>query len=152
MKRNRKFFSRLSGFTLVELMLTITLVTVLAGLSIPLYQSFQVKNATDIAANTLAQTFRRAQIISRASDGDTSWGVKAQNGSIVLFKGASYSGRDTTFDEIFNLPSTITPSGATEIVYTKFTGIPQATGTITLTASTGDIRTLTINSKGTVTY
>lgn len=140
------------GFALIELILVIALIAALAGLSIPVYQSFQVKNDIDIAANTLTQELKRAQILSQASDGDTSWGVKSQSGSIVLFKGASYSGRDAAYDETFSLPSTITPSGATEIVYAKFTGLPQATGTITLTASTNETRTITINSKGAVSY
>lgn len=140
------------GFTLLEVLLSIATITIIAGFSIPLYQSFQVKNDLDITANTWVQTLRRAQVLSQAVDGDSAWGVKIQPASLVLFKGASYIARDTNFDEIFQVSTSITPSDITEIVFTKFTGTPSVTGTTTLTASTAEIRTININAKGTLTY
>lgn len=91
-------------------------------------------------------------MLSQGIDGDTTWGVKVQSGSIVLFKGATYAGRDPAFDEVFNMPGTITPSGLGEVVFAKFSGEPQAMGTVTLTSSTSETRTITINEKGTITY
>ncbi|MEK7608459.1 MAG: hypothetical protein AAB495_02680 [Patescibacteria group bacterium] len=140
------------GFTLLEIVLSIATITIIAGISIPIYQSFQVKNDLDITANTWVQTLRRAQVLSRAVDGDSTWGVKIQPAGLILFKGASYDSRDATFDEIFMVPTSISASGITEIVFAKFTGNPQATGTTTLTASTAEIRTININEKGTLTY
>ncbi len=141
------------GFTLLEVLLSAALITIIAGFSFPIYQSFQVRNDIDIAQTTAGQTLRRAQILSQSVDGDISWGVKIQSGSIVLFKGANYAGRDVNFDEIFILPSSIVPSGLTEIVFAKFTGLPSLTGTATLTASQiNETRTITINGKGTVGY
>ena len=107
-----------NGFTIIELMITVALVAVVVAFSLPAYQSFQVKNDLDVAVNTIVQSLRRAQMLAQASDGDTSWGVKVQSGSIVLFSGASFSARDTAYDENFDLPSTITPAGVTEVVYT----------------------------------
>ncbi len=87
-----------------------------------------------------------------ASDGDALWGVKVSAGSITLFKGAAFTGRDTSYDEIFDLPSTISVSGAAmEIVFSKLTGTPSATGAVALT-NFADTTTLTINSQGTVNY
>lgn len=142
----------MKGFTLIEVLLSAALIAIIAGLSAPVYQSFQVKNDLDIAQNTAGQTLRRAQILSQSVDGDVSWGVKMQSGSIVLFKGASYAARDAGFDEIFDVPSNIIPSGLTEIIFAKFSGLPQSAGTAALTAPTGEIKTITINEKGTVLY
>jgi len=44
------------------------------------------------------------------------------------------------------------PSGITEVVFTKFTGLPQTAGTITLTSSTNEMRNIVINQKGMVSY
>ena len=140
------------AFTLIEVLLSVAAIAAIAGMSAPIYQSFQVRNDLDIAATTMAQSFRRAAVLAEASDGDTSWGVRVQSGSITLFKGASYAARDTTLDEIFAVPTSITPSGTSEIVFAKFTGLPTATGTTTLTSSTNEIRTITINAKGMVSY
>lgn len=141
-----------SGFTLIEVMLSLATVAIIAGISIPVYQSFQVRNDTEIATIEIAHTLRRAQIISQASDGDTSWGVYITNGNVILFKGTSYATRDSTFDEIFDVPGSITPSGVGEVVFEKFTGLPQTTGTITLTSNTNETRNITINAKGMVSY
>lgn len=140
------------GFTLLELLLSIAIIAILSGLSVPVYQSFQVKNDLDMAANTIIQSYRRAQVLSQAVDGDTSWGVNAGNNAIIVFKGSSFASRDSNFDEVFDLPSTITPSGLQAIVFTKFSGLPQSSGTLTLSASTNETKTLTVNSKGMVDY
>lgn len=145
-----------TGFTLLEILLSITTIAIIAGISIPIYQAFQNRNNLDIAAVTFAQTARRAQVLAQATDGDTSWGVRAQIGSITLFKGTSYAGRDASYDETFDLPSSITPSSALgnfwEVVFTKFTGLPQATGTLTLTSVNNETRNITLNAKGTASY
>lgn len=145
------YSDRSRGFTLLELLLTVALISVLAGFSLPVYRTLMTKNDLDIAAVTVAQTARRAQVLSQAVDGDTSWGLKVQSGSIVIFKGTSYAARDTAFDETFDVPTSITPSGTTEYIFSKFTGFPQVTGTATLTTS-NDTRTVTINEKGMVSY
>jgi prepilin-type N-terminal cleavage/methylation domain-containing protein len=146
------------GFTLVELLLSMAIIGVLAGLSLPAYRTLLMKNDLDIAANTIASSLRRAQVLAQAVDGDVvaenaTWGVKAQSGSIVIFKGTSFgaSGRDTSFDEIFDMPTTIGVGGTSEIVFTKFTGFPVTTGTINLSTES-DTRAVSINEKGMVNY
>ena len=141
-----------AGFTLIELLLSIAVIILIAGMSAPVYQSFQVRNDLDIATVATAQSLRRAQILSQAVDGDTSWGVKVQTGSSVLFKGANYATRDTVYDEIFDVPESIAPSDVSEIVFTKFTGLPQTTGTIIYTSNANETRTITINVEGTISY
>lgn len=140
------------GFTLLEVLLSVATIALIAGISIPVYQSFQVRNDLNITAATIAQSARRAQALSHAVDGDTSWGINIQNGSIIIFKGAGYAARDVTYDEVFDVPTSITPSGVTEILFAKFTGLPQTTGTITLISHTNETRTITINTKGMVNY
>ena len=141
-----------TGFTLIEMMLSIALIAIIAGLSAPVYQSFQTRNDLDIVAVTIAHSLRRAQLLAQASDGDSSWGVAVQASGISLFKGISYVARDASYDEIFDLPGSLTPSGVSEIVFAKFTGLPQTTGTVTITSNTNEIRSITINQKGMVAY
>lgn len=140
------------GFTLIELVLSLSVIMIIAGLSTTVYQSFQVRNDLDIAAVTIAQSLRRAHVQAQAVDGDTSWGVDIRTGSITVFRGVSYAARDTTLDEVFEMPTSLTPSGIAEVMFTKFTGLPQTTGTITLTSNANETRTITINAKGTISY
>lgn len=140
------------GFTLIEIILSLATITVIAGISLPIYESFQVRSDLDIATVTIVQSIRQAQILAQASDRDTSWGIHVQNGSITLFKGTGYATRDTSFDELFDMPTSITASGMTEIVCVKFSGLPQTIGTLTLTSNTNETRTITINAQGMVSY
>ena len=80
------------------------------------------------------------------------WGVKILSENIVVFKGLNYAGRDVNYDELYSTSASVTPSGLSEIVFDKLTGLPQTTGTITLTSANGDVRTIIINAKGSVTY
>lgn len=141
-----------AGFTLIEMLLSVAVIAVLAGVLAPVYQSFQVRNDLDIAAVTAAQSLRRAEALAQAVDGDTSWGVRVQPGSVTVFKGASYATRDTALDESFDVPASITPSGVSEVVFAKFTGLPQTTGTITFISHANETRAITINTKGMVSY
>lgn len=143
---------RTGGFTLLEVLMSIAIITALAAVSLPVFQNFQVRNDLHVAATTVAQSLRRAQTLAQASDGDISWGLKIQANSIVIFKGPNYAGRDTSYDEIFDLPGDITPSGLGEVVFAKFTGDPSTTGTVTLTSSTNETINLSLNTRGTVTY
>lgn len=140
------------GFTLLEVLLSLAAIALISGISIPVYQSFQARNDLDIAATTYAQTLRRAQALSQAVDGDIAWGIYVTSGSITLFRGTSYLSRDSNFDEVFEMSASIMPSGITEIIFTKFTGLPQTTGSVTLTSNTNEARTVIINQRGMVNY
>ncbi len=139
-------------FTLIEIILSIAIIAIIAGISIPVYQSFQTRNDLDIATVSIVQTLRRAQNLAQATDSDISWGVYISNGNITLFKGINYATRDIAFDEIFDVPTNIIPSGVSEIVFAKFTGLPQTIGTITLTSNTNESKNILINTKGMINF
>lgn len=140
------------GFTLLEILLSIAVVGILTAISIPVSRTLQIRNDVDVAANIFVQDLRRAQTLSQAVDADETWGVRAQTGGIILFKGASYATRDSDFDEVFGLSDGITPSGTQEFVFSKLTGYPQIAGTLTLAAVSVGSRNISINAKGTIDY
>lgn len=140
------------GFTLIEIMLSLTLVSIIGGMIIPMYRTFMIRNDLDIATMTLAQNLRRAQSLSQSSDGDTSWGVHVGVGSILVYKGVNYVLRDPDLDDNTSIPTSIVPTGLVEINFSKTFGTPSATGTFTFTSQSNEIRTVTINEKGMVEY
>jgi type II secretory pathway pseudopilin PulG len=148
----KKSASGFAGFTLIEILLCIATIAIIAGLSIPIYLPFQTQNDLDITATGIIRGTRRAQTLAQAVDGDTSWGIKIQSGSMTVFKGTNYAARATAFDEVLTIQPNITPSGLSEIVFTKFTGLPQTTGTITLTSTNNSTKNISINAKGTIGY
>ncbi len=140
------------GFTIIEVLLSVVLLSMIAGMSVPFTRIFLERNDLDQTTMTLAQTFRRAQFMSIAQDGDSAWGVKVTPSAILLFKGASYVTRDQLLDESTSIVPSIQFSGLDEVVFQKGTGIPSTTGTSTFTARSNEIRNVTINQKGMVNY
>lgn len=149
-KRHNK--RHLTGFTIIEVLLSVVIMSMIAGVGIPIYQSFQNRNELDIASVSITQSLRRAQVLAQAVDGDTAWGLYVQSGSITLYKGNNFIARDTGFDEDFQIPTNITISGTQEYVFSKFTGEPLSTGVITLTSVNNESRTITVNEKGMIDY
>ncbi len=141
------------GFTLIEMGLSIALLAVIAGIGVPVYQALQVRNYLDVAATSLTQDYRRAQVLSQASQGDSSWGVHVDNiAGITLFKGTGYATRDASYDEVYSIPASISITGLLSVVFSRLTGLPQMTGTTTFTSNTNEGRTVHINTEGTVSY
>ncbi len=143
---------KVSSFTLLEILLSVSIISILAGLTMPLYQSFQNRNDLDIAASTFAQASRRASILSRAVDEDTNWGIYVENGTLTIYKGSSFALRDNTYDEIYPLSTSMTISGTREYNFAKLSGYPLIPGTITFTSVNNESRNVSINTKGTIIY
>jgi prepilin-type N-terminal cleavage/methylation domain-containing protein len=143
---------KVRGFTMLEIALSISILGIIFGMTIPMYRIFTVRNDLDIAAGTLVQNYRRAQTLSMLADGDSMWGVHVATGSILIYKGSSYVSRDEAVDENTEIPTSIIISGLTNVTFSKKSGIPQSTGTTTFTSITNETRNVTINQKGMVDY
>lgn len=140
------------GFTFLEVLLSVAILSVIAGIGMPVYQSLQNRNALAVATTAYVQSLHRAQALSQAVDGDTTWGVSFTSGNITVFQGATYATRDASFDEITTVPTNISGSGVTEVVFSKFVGEPSVTGTTTLTGVHALERTVYIHETGATTY
>lgn len=140
------------GFTLIELVLSLALIGILTSLSFPIYEGMVAKNDLSVFLYASLQSARRAQVLSQAQSGDATWGVHVQTGKVILFRGANFTSRDTSYDEETAVSTNVTPSGLTDIVFAKLTGTPLSTGFLTLTTPRNETRSVTINSKGMLTY
>ncbi len=147
-----KIRSNECGFTLTEILVSVSLIAIAGVILVPLYQSFEQKNQLDLVTLSLAQNFRRSQILAQSVSGDSSWGVKIGTTTATIFKGSSFITRDPSFDETYEFSPTITATGTSEIIFSKLYGLPQPTGTLTLTNSNLDSRNLLIGEKGTITF
>lgn len=141
-----------AGFTMLEVLLSLAVIALIGGIGVPVYNSFQNRNSLDVAVSTYASSVRRAQVLSQGMSGDSPWGVRINVGDITLFKGANFAARDTAFDEIFKIPTSISFVGQQEIIMAKMSGLPSSTGSLTLTSANNESRTLLVNAKGMVQY
>ena len=139
------------GFTLLEILLSLAALALIAGLSMPLYNGLELSNELDSSAQLVSGSLHRAQTLAQGMEGDSAWGLYWNLGDLVIFKGASYIGHDTAFDENIALPGSVSISPANSVIFAKFTGEVAATS-LTLTSSNGQTKSLSINTKGTVEY
>jgi len=95
------------GFTLIELMISISIIAILTGLSAPVGLALKERNDLVVSKSTVVQALRHTQLLSQSSEEDVAWSVQVGN--------------------------KVVPSGLTEVVFAKFSGLPQTLGTITLT-------------------
>lgn len=138
------------GFTLIELILVVAIVSFIALLSSPFYSRFLMQNSVDNTRDQLTGSLRKAQIYSMMGKKGSSWSVNYSSNTITLYKGASFASRDPAFDEKFSVNPTVSITGMTDISFARITGLPAA-GEATIAISSGNNnKTVTVNSQGVV--
>lgn len=146
-----RIYSQQAGFTFIELLLTVAMVLVLGGFSSIYLTRSLYSNATQNTADYIAGTLRKAQAYAMSGKNNSKWGVTITGNQVVFFQGNSYATRVTSQDQTFDLNTNITISGFSEVVFTKDTGTPSATLTVTISASQAS-KNLTLNNQGVVSY
>lgn len=137
------------GFTLIELLLVIALISLVGASTIPVGSNFLVRNYLKNKTNEVVASLRTAQLNSLAGKEDSRWGVKTTANQIILFKGSTYAGRDSAFDQLFAIPGSITIT-QTEVVFNRLTGNPVGGATTLTVASVIGSSTVVVNAAGTV--
>ena len=119
------------AFTILEILVVMALMVTLFGISLPVYQSLMFGTEVESASKIAASSIRTAQSQSMAQLYDSGYGVEITSTSIVIFKGNDYVNRDKTADVTYTIPTGVSISGLTEIIFEKNSGKPDRTGSIT---------------------
>jgi prepilin-type N-terminal cleavage/methylation domain-containing protein len=142
-----------SGFTVLELLIVLTITITLAASVAPLYGNLQVSSQLNEESAQLLQAMRvaRARAVARLNNSGHGVRLDTTTNSYTLYQGASYALRDATYDRKITLPSAITLatslSGA-EVNFSKGLGVPTTTGTTTLTHTVYGTREIVITDFG----
>lgn len=139
------------GFSLIEIIITLAVLSILASISLGAYQLFAVKSELEISAGTVVQALRQAQFSAQAMENDSAWGVKFENGKITVFSGTSFGSRDSAKDKVLGLAKNINFGSITEVVFNKFSGQVTMPGSISISNKSGT-KTITYNAQGIISY
>ncbi len=140
------------GFSLFEMIIVVGLIIVVSAIILPSYRGFGYSNDLSVAVNAVVQGLNQAQALARSGDGDSDWGIKIESGKVIIFKGSSFISFNAVSDQVFPIPLDITFSGLSQVIFAKFTGLPNQTGSVTLTGIVGNFAIITINQQGVVTF
>lgn len=119
------------GFTLFEVMIIIAIFFILSFLVVFNLRFFQKEADLENSAEKIINLLRLAQNKTLASEKGSQWGIffdsSASPHKCILFKGENYFQRDSSFDEIYELPKSIefleiNFDGKNEIVFERITG------------------------------
>ena len=142
----------MKGFTLLEIILSVAIITIVATITPPAYEKLHSKISFDSTIDTYVSYIYRAQKLSQTNKLNSSWGTKIQNNKIILFKGSSFNTRDVTYDEEFSILSNIEINGDSEVVFAKLYGYPNTEINTSITNGQGNTKTIKINKKGLIDY
>lgn len=149
---------RKSGFTLVEVVLVLSLMVVFFGLSALYSQTSQVRADLNAQASNFVGFLRLAQSSAEAGKGGTSHGIHLENNKYVVFAGASYNQDDSANYEIV-LPDTIEIStfdlngAGDDIIFNAPNGETDEYGTVTfLSSQINKNKIITITNAGAIIY
>lgn len=126
----------MKGFTLFEILVVIALVVLICTVS---FSSLYNLNTNQILARetgAVVSYMERARSKSLSSQNFSEYGLHLATTSVTLFTGENYSSTSTT-NELYQLNSQVTLSdaltgSASDFYFSKITGKPNATGTVTL--------------------
>lgn len=139
------------GFTLLEIVLTVSILVLTSSILAPIYLSTKSKDDLSSQVFILSSSLRRAQVLSITGQDDSSWGVKILPDNFVLFKGDTYSNRDVSQDEVIIINKNIVVEGLDEVVFSKVFGETNNVGEIIVKTGNDQI-VLLVNKKGIIDY
>lgn len=147
---------RIKGFTLIEIIVAILVLSVAAVLVIPAWKSFSDNVNLGNAEQMLEAKIKLAKNYSLGSLGDSVYGIHFDvlNNRFVLFSGGAFIDGAPT-NQIFNLPSNVEiygvglSGGGNDLVFGRLTGGTNNSGTVGIRIKTDNSksRQIAINSE-----
>ena len=139
-----------TGFTLIEALIVIGLLSLIGILGIPFYQSFQIQSQLDTSTLIVLQALNSARIESLSSTNNADHGVRIEPHRIITFVGSTFAPSDPQNFSV-DLPNSValSTSFGADIVFARRTGETLQTGTVSVSALS-TAHTLSINALGTV--
>ncbi|OGZ22564.1 MAG: hypothetical protein A3A08_01535 [Candidatus Nealsonbacteria bacterium RIFCSPLOWO2_01_FULL_41_9] len=130
----------MKSFTLIEILIVVGILAVLIGLSVPIFGLFQKTSGLNNSAQEIAGFLRLAQNKTLSLEQGGQWGIYfltlTSPQQYILFKGSSFSLRDSSFDQVQNLPKSVeifqVNLAGQEVVFEKVTGRAVPSGSIYL--------------------
>lgn len=152
-KKNKSFLKK-NGFTVMELLIVVAIISILAAIVIPDFGALKRNQIFKSTINEVNSLIQKARNNATSSVDSSNYGVHFESGQVVLFKGNTYGAPGTTLETI-SLQSSVSISGVnftggvSDIVFAKGTGIPNVSGEISIVSSS-DVRAISINGTGSI--
>ncbi len=144
-----------TGFTLLEILISLSLIVVLAGLVFYSISGFRNKEALDTESRQISSILEEARSLTLSGQGGNAYGVRLQGDQIIRFVGTSFASGTAsnityTLNPAVKLNNVSLQGGGSDVVFDKLRGTTANYGTmiLNLVSTTSSKKTITINSTG----
>ncbi len=145
----------IKGFTIIELLIVLTIVAVLVGVtSLPVIR-FRREQALQNTTNAVLTVINEARAKTLAGTNNTNYSVRFESDRAILFQGAAYQSTSGT-NQIFLYESPVVlgtvalSGGGSEITFDRLRGTTAQHGTLQLQLPGFSSTTITVTTTGTV--
>lgn len=119
----------MKGFSLIELLLVVALVSILAGSASPFLSNFLLRNQVEVTYNQVLGTIKKAQSNAMDNKNGATWGACLTENKIRFFQGNCTT---PSIAEDFSVPSSITITGFSSVTFSPHRGEPSTPLTINI--------------------
>lgn len=137
------------ALTLIELMMVLVIGLIVAGISGGIFGRFFMQSETDNTQRLISANLKKAHAYSVSGKYLNPWGVKLTGTTLTLYAGSNYASRNTALDQITEINNNVLITGLNEINFSKTSGIPTTSGTITISAE-NNVKTIVVSNLGLV--
>ncbi len=130
-----RFTTRQKGFTLIEIVVVLAIMVIIISIGALGLRNYAQYQRFEQEVALMRATFFDTRTDARSAVNDEAHGVKFIGNTVVQFSGDTYVAGDPSNETVTFNAITITPvltAGADEIVFSKLSGIPDVTGSVTL--------------------
>lgn len=140
------------GFTLIEIIIVVFLVALVSRIIFSSFNSLNNRQSLEAQIDLIQSTIQKARLESLNSKSGIAHGVTFASTTLTIFGQGTTTTRVITYAGGVKLASHTL--GTSSITFAKVTGLPNATGTLTFTLTTGNnviaTTTFSINSIGVI--
>ena len=145
-----KLLVKSTGFTLLELLVSFSIISLLLFIGLPIHHSITDGVALDSQSQQIVNDLRLAQQRSLVSQGGVNHGIHFNTTSYVLFGNTWATSPTYTITRKLSHDIQITQGADSEIIFSRLTGVA-ADKQITITLPNGKQRIITITKVGGIT-
>lgn len=136
------------GFTLVELIIVVSILATVFGTVLPFFGSFQETTLLTTEMQNLVQHARRAQSNAVSGKRNSDWGVQFTSTGTIVFAGSTFASRNTDLDQSHTFDLNVATSGSGEVVFVRQSGHARDASSTTLYHIASGTGTIVINDVG----
>ena len=143
------------GFTLLELLIVLTLMSVIAVLILPPFMDFRSRQLLDSQSDLISAVLYQARAHTLASKNNLVYGVHFETDELTLFSGDSFNA-EAEDNQVIDLDSAVTLANISlipdpnDIIFERLTGEASSSGFVRLelTNDSTQFKVININQNG----